>query len=81
MKECYFFDSTIGRFWIVLHEHLWHVLYRDEYLGAYSHPTQAVEDISRGHELSLSSGIDPSDLDIPHDLARWQRSQVAWPKS
>ena len=80
MNECYYFESPIGRFWVVRHEHLWHVLHKDEYLGAYSHPTQAIEDVSRGHNLTLASGIDISDLDIPHEIERWKHGQVAWPK-
>jgi len=48
----------------------WQALFEDEGLGSYASPTQALEDLHRGHTFFPSCG-DPSKFSLPDALADW----------
>lgn len=70
----YYYKTKIGTFYITQDAEGWyHPEFEGEKLGRYFTPAQAAEDLSGGHTYSLSSGIDPAELDIPSDLSEWDR--------
>lgn len=48
----------------------WHPWFRDEDLGSYWSPEQALDDVSGGHTFTPSCG-DTSRLGLPEDLSEW----------
>lgn len=75
MKRVYKFVTSKGvaSIWLNLANGRFHVFFGEEDLGSYINPIQAADDIAGGHTSSPSSGIDTSTLNIPYDLAEWDR--------
>jgi hypothetical protein len=67
----YSYQTKIGVFYIIHRNGRWLAMYEDENLGGYISPQQAADDLSGGHTLSLSNGIDTSTLGIPEDISEW----------
>ncbi len=53
------------------------VMFGDQNLGSYHSPEAAADDVSGGHTLSPSSGMDLGELGIPADLGEWEKKTFA----
>jgi len=74
MRRLYVCQTRLGPFYIVLHEGQYHAVYNgDEFLGAYSSPQHAVDDLAGGHTFSITGGTDTATLGIPEELEEWER--------
>lgn len=71
----YYWNSRVGTFFIEMHHGRWHPFFDGESLGSYATPQQALDDLCGGHVVSIPGGIDPSELDLPEDLAEWPVSR------
>jgi len=63
--------TKVGTFYIVPREDSYEIMFRDDGLGQYATPQQAVDDLVGGHTFSAGPGIDTSKLGIPDDLGEW----------
>jgi hypothetical protein len=70
----WFFETSVGTFFIVRVRGRYAVLFEDEGLGVYSTPNQAAEDLANGHTFLPSSGVDPAELGIPEEVGDWERT-------
>ncbi|WP_300067781.1 hypothetical protein [uncultured Ruegeria sp.] len=61
--------APIGDFWEIAHT--------DETLGQYKNLVGAHEDFVRGFCFHTSNGMDPSDCELPDDLADWEQVRIA----
>ena len=66
------YKTNKGTFYIVQRQKRFHVIYNDEYLDSYSTPEKAADDLSGGHIVAPSNGVDPGELGIPDDLGDWE---------
>jgi hypothetical protein len=74
VRKLYVCGTEAGPIYIVLTEGgQFHPYYNGETLGAYSSPDQAVDEIIGGHTFASAAGLDPATLQIPNDLADWER--------
>jgi hypothetical protein len=71
----YYYETSMGTFYIVPREDRWHVVYEDESLGSYHSPRAAADDLSGGHTFSPSNGVKPGELGIPEDINEWSVSR------
>jgi hypothetical protein len=68
----WYFDTPKGRCRIAqAPDGRYHALFRDENLGNYATPQQALDELLGGHTFTHSSGIDTADLGLPDDLSEW----------
>jgi hypothetical protein len=72
LRKIYWWNTSIGPFFIAEHEGRFEVMYDDESLGSYATAAQAAEDVAGGHTFSISSGIDTATLGIPEDVGDWR---------
>jgi hypothetical protein len=72
VRRLYAWKTRVGPFYIAEHEGRYHVLFRDDSLGSYINPAQALDDLVGGHTFSAGPGIDTSDLEIPDELSEWE---------
>jgi hypothetical protein len=70
----YTFQTTKGRFAIILRGDRWRAMFEDEDLGPYVTPQQAAADLAGGHTFSASCG-DTAVLGIPDDIREWKVSR------
>ena len=54
----------------------WVIIMENDNLGTYATPQMAVEDLVGGRTTFPPSGVDPSKLDLPADVADWKCSPV-----
>ena len=73
MKYLYVCKTKIGEFFIVEHNGRFFPIFREESLGSYATPEQALDDLVGGHTFSPSSNIDTTKLGIPRELSDWDR--------
>jgi hypothetical protein len=73
MTRLLVWKTRIGPFYIVHSAGRYYPVYKDEFLGAYTHPQHAIDDLAGGHTYSLNNGVDTSTLGISYDLAEWER--------
>jgi hypothetical protein len=76
MQRLFVFETSIGPFFIERSSSgSFHAVYRDENLGTYARPEEAVQDLAGGHTYPVLSGEDTSKLGIPAELLRWTRCE------
>jgi hypothetical protein len=73
MKKLYAYKTKVGVFYIMEREGRFHPVFKEQSLGIYLTPQQAVDDLVGGRTISLPGGIDTTTLGIPPDLGDWER--------
>jgi len=76
MRKLYSWKTRVGAFYIAEHERRCHVLFKNDSLGSYISPAQALDDLVGGHTFSAGHGIDTSELEIPDELSEWESLNV-----
>lgn len=69
----YYYDTTVGRFWIVMRGDDWVIEIGEERAGPYTYPAQAADELAGGHTNSFDVG-DTSGLGIPANLSEWRQA-------
>jgi len=66
------YKTRIGVFYISLDDSAQYcILFKDEILGRYPLPQQAVDDLTAGHSFWPACGTDPETLNIPDEIGDW----------
>jgi len=69
--KCWIYDTEYGPFTILRLDEQYHIMHDGEALGAYPTPEAAAEALANGRS-DWPSFVNPHELGIPADLARWQ---------
>jgi hypothetical protein len=72
----YYYKTRVGTFRIEERQGRWHVVFKDESLGSYAYPSQALDDLVGGHTFSPRDRIDTRKLDLPPFLNEWMRGKA-----
>jgi hypothetical protein len=73
MKKIYAYKTEVGEFYIAEHNGRFHPVFRDESLGSYATPQQAVDDLTGGHTFTPPDDVDTASLGIPEELSEWEK--------
>lgn len=75
MKPVLKYESRAGTFYICQsHDGRFHPVFREESLGSYSTPGQAIEDLAGGHTYSAPGVEDTASLGISDEQGDWSRA-------
>jgi hypothetical protein len=73
MQNLFVHKTKVGAFYIAEQDGRFHPMFRNEDLGSYATPQQAVDDLTGGHILNSLGGIDTATLAIPNRVQEWAR--------
>jgi hypothetical protein len=72
--NCYSYESSAGEVLIAYRRERWETIVDGECIGSYDTPLLALGDLVGGHCFSHSTGVDTAELELPDELADWERS-------